>query len=148
MATKLTQKEADMLISMLKESVEKDIEFPTSKGRVEFDAVDSVDKKEKFIVNISRKGINSQAVSYQGRHPRTGEILLRLDINPNTFHRNPSSGEKVVGNHIHFYTEEFGIKEAIPFDLEGKNFYDLCMEFFKEFNLVDAPRVRYIEPLF
>jgi len=97
MATKLTQKEADMLISMLKESVEKHIEFPNGKGRVEFDAVDSEEKKEKFVINISRKGINSEAVSYQGRHPRTGEILLRLDINPSTFHRNPSSGEKVVG---------------------------------------------------
>lgn len=37
MAIKLTQKEADMLIDMLKKTVEKEIVFPQSNGRVEFD---------------------------------------------------------------------------------------------------------------
>ena len=37
MAIRLTQKEADMLIGMLKRTVEKEISFPQSKGRIEFD---------------------------------------------------------------------------------------------------------------
>ena len=147
MATKLTQIEADMLISMLKESLEKNIEIPINKAnRTEFEVVEVADKKEKFIINIARKGINNQAMTYQARHPRTGEILLRLDINPSTFHRNPD-GEKIEGNHLHVFTEGFGEKYAIPFEVKSNNFHDLCMEFFERFNLIDKPNVRYIEPL-
>ena len=147
LATKLTQKEADMLISMLKESIEKNIEIPISKAnRTEFDVVEKINKNEEFIINIARKGINSQAMTYQARYPRTGEILLRLDINPSTFHRNPD-GEKIEGNHLHVFTEGFGEKYAFPFDVKDKNFHEVCMEFFEEFNLVDKPNIRYVEPL-
>jgi len=147
LATKLTQKEADMLISMLKASIEKNIEIPSSKAnRTEFEVVEKTSNRERFIINIARKGINSQAMTYQARHPRTGEILLRLDINPSTFHRNPD-GKKVEGNHLHIFTEGFGEKYAFPFDVKDKNFYELCMEFFKKFNLVVKPNVRYLEPL-
>ena len=141
MSTKLTQNEADMLIEMLKESMEKVVKFPISKGKVEFEARGQ-DKKDTFIVNISRKGINSQGASYQGRHPRSGEILLRLDINPTAVHLNPD-GEKIEGSHIHIYSEEFGARFAMPFDTEDKNLRDLCMEFFDRFNLIEQPEIDY-----
>ena len=52
MAIRLTQKEADMLIDMLKKTVVKAISFPRSKGRVEFD-VQGDRREDIFAVNIS-----------------------------------------------------------------------------------------------
>ena len=141
MATKLTQKEADMLIGMLKKAVEKEIEYPSGKGRIEFDVTG--DRREDiFAVNISRKGINAGGATYQGRVRTSGVILMRLDVNPTAVHPNPD-GEKIVGTHIHIYTEEHGDGWAIPFDVEDKDLYELCYAFFERFNIIEPPAVHY-----
>ena len=140
MAIKLTQKEADMLIDMLKKTVQKDLELPSGKGRVEFD-VTGDRKEDVFVVNISRKGINESSASYQGRvRYGSGAILMRLDVNPTQPHRNPD-GEKISGTHLHIYTEEYGERMAVPFDVEDKDLFDLCYAFFERFNIVETPRV-------
>jgi len=77
-AVRFTQKEASKLIDMLKRAVEKEINLPSGKGRVEFDV--SGDRREDvFAVNISRKGINATGASYQGRVRTSGTILMRLE---------------------------------------------------------------------
>lgn len=142
MATTLTQKEADMLIGMLKKTVEKEINFPSSKGRTEFDVIGER-REDVFVVNISRKGMNAQSASYQARARHgSGAILMRLDVNPTSAHPNPD-GERIVGTHLHIYTEEYGIRMAIPFDIENNGLYELCYTFFEKFNIIEPPTVNY-----
>ena len=139
MAIKLTQKEANMLIDMLKKTVEKHIALPSSRGRVEFDVTG--DKRENlFVVNISRKGINAGGASYQGRVRYSGVILMRLDVNPTNVHQNPS-GEKIMGSHLHIYTEEHDMAMATIFDVENKDLFQLCYTFFERFNIVEPPEI-------
>jgi hypothetical protein len=139
MAT-LTQKEADMLIDMLKKTVEKTIYFPSGKGRLEFDALGER-REDVFAINISRKGINAVGATYQGRiRTGSGVVLIRLDVNPTAVHTNPD-GEKISGTHIHIYTEGHGTDIAMPFDVENKDVFDLCKTFFKRFNIIEPPTV-------
>jgi hypothetical protein len=139
---KLTQKEADRLIAMLKKTVKDEIEFPRGKGKVEFDVVGER-KKDVFVINIERKGINSQGASYQGRARHgSGSLLLRLDVNPSGVHQNPD-GEKMTGTHLHVYSEEHEMRMAVPFDIENKGLYDLCFTFFDKFNIIESPKVNY-----
>ena len=139
MAIKLTQKEADTLIAMLKRAIEKEISFPHSKGRVEF-YVQGERKDDVFAANISRKGINANGASYQGRVRTSGVILLRLDVNPTAVHLNPD-GETISGTHLHIYSEEHGMSLAVPFDIESKNLFQLCQAFFVRFNIVEPPNM-------
>ena len=143
MAIKLTQAEADMLIDMLKKVVKKHtLKFPSAKGKLSFDVIGER-RTDKFVVNIDRKGLNAQGCTYQGRIKSNNFILLRLDINPTAVHPNPSSGEKIHGSHLHIYTEDHEMREAIPFDTEGKDLYELCFTFFKRFNIVEPPSLTY-----
>jgi len=82
MPIKLNQKEANNLIEMLKRTVEKEVSFPTGKGRVEFDVLG--DRRDDiFVINISRKGINATRATYQGRlRHNSGVTLMRLNVNP------------------------------------------------------------------
>ena len=143
MAIKLTQVEADMLIDMLKKAAKKStLVFPSTKGKLVFDVLGER-RTDEFTINIDRKGINDQGCSYQGRIKSNDIILLRLDINPSAIHINPSNGVKINGSHLHIYTEEYEMSEAIPFDTEDKDIYDLCYAFFKRFNIVDPPTITY-----
>ncbi len=137
MSIRLTQKEADKLIAMLKRTVEKEVSFPQKKGRVEFD-VTGDRRDDIFVVNISRKGINASGASYQGRSRTRGHLLMRLDINPTQVHRNPD-GEKITGTHLHVYTEEHGMDMATPFDIGNNDLYQLCTLFFEKFNIIEQP---------
>lgn len=141
MAIKLTQVEANMLIDMLKKAVKETmLQFPAAKGRLYFDVMGER-KTDEFTVNIDRKGINDQGCTYQGRIKSNNIILLRLDVNPTAVHENPSNGEKISGTHLHIYTEEYEMREAIPFDVDGKDLYDICHTFFERFNIVEPPQI-------
>ena len=135
----LTQKEADMLIDMLKKTVEEEISFPSGKGRVEFN-VTGDRREDMFVINISRKGINATGATYQGRVRTSGVLLMRLDVNPTAVHPNPD-GEKIEGTHLHIYTEKHDMGYAIPFDIESKDLYQLCFSFFERFTIVEPPTV-------
>jgi hypothetical protein len=142
-AIKLTQTEATMLIDTLKKFVKNhSLEFPAAKGKLSFDVVGER-RTDEFVVNIDRKGINAEGCTYQGRIKANNIILIRLDINPTGVHPNPSNGEKIYGSHLHIYTEEYEMAEAIPFDTEGKDLYDLCYAFFEKFNIIEPPEITY-----
>lgn len=145
MPVTLTQKEADMLINMLKKTAEDCIEFPSKKGRVEFD-VTGERREDVFVVNIARKGINAGGASYQGRLRHSGTILLRLDVNPTSKHENPD-GQIILGTHLHAYTEDYEMMYAVAFDVENKGLYAMCFEFFQRFNIIEPPEVTKQETL-
>ena len=145
MAFKLTQQEADILISMLKHSIEHEITFPCGKDRLEFD-VRGERKNDIFVVNISRKGIDASKATYQGRVRASGAILMRLDVNPTSAHINPD-GRKILGTHLHIYDEKHEMAFAIPFDIENKNLFQLCYTFFERFNIIEPPSMAQPLPL-
>ena len=135
-----------MLIGMLKRTVEQTVAFPSSKGKVVFD-VQGERREDIFVVNIDRKGINAAGASYQGRVRTSGVILMRLDVNPTSVHSNPD-GEKIMGTHLHIYTEEHEMGSAIPFDVENKKLYELCYTFFEKFNVIEPPSIIHQNTLF
>jgi len=136
---KLTQQEANALIEMIKKEVEKQqLKFPERREKCVFDVIGER-KNDEFVVNIERKGINYSSATYQGRIKSNNVILMRLDINPTSKHRNPSDGEIIEGSHLHIYSEEWELKEAVPFDTENKDLYDLCYIFFEKFNIIESP---------
>ena len=56
--------------------------------------------------------------------------------------RNNPDGEKILGTHIHIYTEEHEMAMAIPFDVNNKDLYQLCYTFFDRFNIIDKPKIK------
>lgn len=139
---KLTQVEANMLIDMLKRTVKNaTLQFPPVKGKLIFDVIGER-RTDVFTINIDRKGINAQGGTYQGRIKSNNVILLRLDVNPTAVHLNPN-GERIYGTHLHIYSEEYELKEAIPFDVENQDLYEVCYTFFKRFNIIEPPEMIY-----
>jgi hypothetical protein len=136
---KLTNEEAKHLINMLKHKIDeyKTFQFPDERGKLTLEVVGER-RTDEFVVNIDRKGINAQGCTYQGREKVHNFILLRLDVNPTAVHINPS-GERIFGSHLHIYSEEHDSKEAIPFDTDHKDLYQLCFKFFERFNIIDPP---------
>lgn len=132
---KLTTKEACELINLLKQICQKkNLELPHSGERIEFN-VSAIDNKKKFIININHNNANPEKYTFQGRTLESNVQLLRLDVNPNGEHRNPD-GSKICGTHLHIYSEENDMEEAIEFNIDNPNLYDYCIAFFKKFNII------------
>ena len=137
----LTQQEAEMLINMIKKCINKqDLPFPNSGNGLILNVVGQ-DEHSEFVINIDRAKINTNKCNYQGRVKSNNIPLLRLDINPSKPHKNPSDHKIIRGSHLHFYTEEYGIRDAVEFETEGKNLAELCLVFFDKFNVVDIPKI-------
>ncbi|NLE44016.1 MAG: hypothetical protein GX620_04795 [Chloroflexi bacterium] len=74
----------------------------------------SPDKREQFLLDVSRGRIDLMKVSMQNR-ARHVVVLVRLDLG-SAPHRNPDGGE-VAAPHLHLYREGFGDKWAEPVDV-------------------------------
>lgn len=142
MALKLTTAEAKALIEMVKRTIENEnLNFPEGQGKLEFE-VKGERRTDEFIVNIDRKGPDAQKCTYQGRIKSSNVILMRLDMNPTAVHTNPS-GEKINGTHLHIYTEEYEMRNAVPFDVKDKDLFATCFTFFEQFNIIEQPKIIY-----
>ena len=107
----LTQAEADALIAMEKHRVNSDRhDFPMG-GAALVVPLQSPDKREQFLLDISRSRIDLLKGTYQNR-ARQVVVLVRLDFG-GAPHRNPDDTE-VPSPHLHVYREGFGDKWAIP----------------------------------
>jgi len=107
----LTQTEANHLIEMEKHRVdEAEYEVPNL-GKSLSIALQSTDKREQFILDISSSRIDLQRGKYQNRG-RQVVPLVRLDFGGPP-HRNPDDGE-ITSPHLHIYREGFGDKWAYP----------------------------------
>ena len=107
----LTQDEADKLMAMEKRAAdEKEWLFPAPGYGVAI-PLTSLDKRESFMLDVTRAQIKLTEATYQNR-ARVAIILMRLDLDGPP-HRNPD-GEEVSCPHLHIYREGYGDKWAIP----------------------------------
>jgi len=106
----LTQAEADALIAMEKHRVNEDRnDFPMG-GQSLVLPLQSVDRREQFLLDLSRGRIDLLKVKMQNRG-RQVVVLVRLDLG-GAPHRNPD-GEEIPVPHLHVYREGFGDKWAV-----------------------------------
>lgn len=107
----LTQAEADALIALEKHRVNEDRrDFPMG-GQSLVLPLQSSDKREQFLLDLSRGRIDLLKVKMQNRG-RQVVVLIRLDLG-GAPHRNPDD-EEIPAPHLHVYREGYGDKWAIP----------------------------------
>lgn len=138
----LTQTEADALIAMPKVKVSDDpCDYPGGGGSLIL-PLTSQDKREQFLLDISRARIDLQKGKYQNR-ARQVVVLVRLDFGGSP-HRNPDDRE-IPCPHLHVYREGSGDKWAIP--VPAGNFPNLgdlwqtLQDFMRFCNIVDPPAI-------
>ena len=107
----LTQAEADALIAMEKHRAnEEHIDFPMG-GQSAVVPLQSADRREQFLLDLSRGRIDLLKVKMQNR-ARQVVVLVRLDLG-GARHRNPDD-EEIAAPHLHVYREGYGDKWAAP----------------------------------
>lgn len=103
----LTQEEAEILLAMEKHRVnEEHSDFPM-RGQSLTVPLQSADKREQFLLDLSRGRIDLLKVKMQNR-ARQVVVLARIDLS-GAPHRNPDDQE-IAGPHLHMYREGFGDK--------------------------------------
>jgi len=143
MSIDLSQADADALIAMPKRATDdREYDFPGPGNRLVL-PLTSLDRREDFLLDITRVQINVAKVNYQNR-ARQVVVLMRLDLG-GAPHQNPD-GEVVPCPHLHIYREGYGDKwaYAIP---EGKfgdlsNLFKTLQDFMAECNIVEAPNMQ------
>ena len=155
MAHFITQQDANFFFGMEKfPEEEKEYQFPSSGQKLSI-AFNSTDKRENFLFDIYRGSIRISKVTYQNR-VRKAFILRRLDLDGPT-HTNPEvetiplsilepyNGKEISTPHLHLYVEGYGEKWAIPADLlmkvEGKDIYEMMVDFFSYCNVSQLPKI-------
>lgn len=139
----ITQAEADHLMAMDKRCQEdKDWQFPAPGDRLAI-PLTSMDKRETFLLDITRARIKLTKATFQNR-ARAAIILLRLDLDGPP-HRNPD-GEEIACPHLHVYKEGFGDKWAIPAPPEDypdpTDLFATFLAFMNHCNVVEPPRLQ------
>ncbi len=138
----LTQADADALIAREKRRIDDERwRYPGLGGSISIPLVSS-DKRENFLLDISRGNIDLLKGKYQNRS-RQVIILVRLDFGGRP-HRNPDD-EEIPSPHLHIYREGYGDKWAMPFPTDRfPNISDLWQTLgdFMEFcNIVEPPLI-------
>lgn len=139
----LTQAEADALIVLEKHKVDDErYSFPLGGDSIAV-PLQSHDRREYFLLDVSRGRINLIKTKMQTRG-RQVVILVRLELNGPP-HRNPDDMD-IPCPHLHLYREGFGDKWAFPLpehifkssvtDLSGmlENFMQYC-------NITQPPQI-------
>lgn len=143
MSIDLSQADADALIAMPKHAADdRQHDFPAPGERLVL-PLTSLDKREDFLLDITRMQINVAKVNYQNR-ARQVIVLMRLDLGGSP-HRNPD-GEVIPCPHLHIYREGYGDKWAFPLP-EGKfkdvsNLFETLQDFMVECNVVQPPKMQ------
>ncbi|MDD3926511.1 MAG: hypothetical protein PHT33_07620 [bacterium] len=142
-AITITQAEADALIGLEKHRIdEQKYDFPFMGGALAL-SLQSVDRREQFLLDISRGRINLLRGKYQNR-ARQVVTLVRLDFGGPP-HRNPDDKE-IPCPHLHVYREGFGDKWAVP--IPSKHFsrindlYGTLEDFMMFCNITKMPYIQ------
>ena len=139
----ITQAEADALMEMEKLCADdKEWLFPSPGDQVAIPLI-STDKRENFILNLTRGQIKLTKATYQNR-ARQVIILIRLDLDGRP-HRNPD-GADIPCPHLHIYREGFGDRWAFPAPLERYpdtlDLFSTCRAFMKHCNITSPPNIQ------
>lgn len=139
---KVSQKEAESLLKMLKKTLVSEIEFPSKRETVEFEVVGE-QKTDVFTIHIYRGKINRLKYNLGARITKNNTMLLELHIGSSNKHMNPN-GEIVVGNHWHIYTEKYGRSWAYPAeDIQNDRFVENTIAFLDRFNVIEKPNIYF-----
>lgn len=138
----LTQAEADTLIAMEKQRVNGERhDFPMG-GESLVLPLQSPDKREQFLLDLSRGRIDLLKVKMQNRG-RQVVVLVRLDIGGSP-HRNPDD-EEIPVPHLHVYREGYGDKWAIPVPADRfrdtSNVWTTLEDFLQFCNITQPPHI-------
>ena len=103
----------------------------------------SLDKRENFMLDVTRARIKLTKATYQNR-ARVAIILLRLDLDGPP-HINPD-GTVVPCPHLHIYREGFADKWAIPAPAERyantQDLFSTFEAFMQQCNIAERPRIQ------
>jgi hypothetical protein len=137
----LTQFEADFLFKMEKHCTNNDfLELPDFGGCISVPLASS-DKKENFLLDVSKGKIDLKRQKFQNR-AKDVIILARLDLG--SPHRNPD-GEEIGVPHLHLYREGFNDKWAYELPDIFTNiddFWTTLQDFMKFCNVTKSPNFR------
>jgi len=138
----LSQEEANSLIAMEKVKVnDQNWQYPVHGGGLSIPLV-SKNKRENFILDISRNKIDLLKGTYQNR-ARQVVVLVRLDFGGKP-HRNPD-GQEILSPHLHIYREGYGDKWAmnVPADKfpNVSDPYETLQDFMKYCNIIEVPNI-------
>jgi hypothetical protein len=138
----LTQAEADTLIAMEKRRANDErVDFPMG-GQSVVLPLQSPDRREQFLLDLSRGRIDLLKVKMQNRG-RQVVVLVRLDLG-RAPHRNPDDSE-IAAPHLHVYREGYGDKwsVAVPPD-RFRNVADIWItldDFLRYCNVTQPPQI-------
>jgi hypothetical protein len=138
----LTQAEADDLIAVEKHRVNEDRHgFPMGGDSLVL-PLQSADRREQFLLDISRGRIDLVRGKYQNR-ARQVIVLVRLDFGGRP-HRNPDDQE-LPCPHLHVYKEGYGDKWAMPVPVHQfsriLDFYGTLEDFMRFCNITQPPYI-------
>jgi len=138
----LTQSEADALIALEKHRADdRQWDYPDLGGSIAVPLV-SADRREEFVLDVSRGRIDLAKGTYQNRG-RQVVVLVRLDFG-GAPHRNPD-GEEIGSPHLHLYREGYGDKWAYPVPVDRfPNLADpwrALSDFMQYCNIVEPPAI-------
>lgn len=138
----LTQAEADALIAMEKHRIYEDrSDFPVG-GQSLVLPLQSPDKREQFLLDLSRGRIDLLKVKMQTRG-RQVVVLVRLDLG-GAPHRNPDD-EEVPAPHLHMYREGYGDKWAVAVPTDRftalADLWATLGDFMRFCNITQPPRI-------
>lgn len=139
----LTQAEADALIALEKHRVSEDwYSFPALGGSLIL-PLQSHDRREQFLLDISQGRIDLFKVKMQNR-ARQVVVLVRLDLGGPP-HRNPD-GLEIPSPHLHIFCEGYGDKWAFPVppDRFGKtsDVWQTLEDFMRYCNITQPPHIQ------
>ena len=138
----IPQAEADALIAMEKQCVENKLWlFPEPGGRLAI-ALASPDKRENFVLDITRAQIKLTKATYQNR-ARQAIILMRLDPDAPP-HRNPDDRE-IPCPHLHIYREGYADKWVFPAPADRypnvQDLFSTFEAFMRHCNITSPPQI-------
>ena len=136
----LSQAEADALIQMEKyKTNDERWNYPGLGGSISI-PLTSGNKRENFLLDVSRGKIDLLKGTYQNRS-RQVIILVRLDFGGQP-HRNPD-GEEIPSPHLHIYREGYGDKWAMPVPVDRfpnlSNLWKTLDDFMRFCNIIEPP---------
>ncbi len=139
----LTQAEADALLALEKHRASDELWYYPTVGRSLQIPLISGNRRENFLMDLSRSRIDLLKGTYQNR-ARQVVALIRLDFG-GAPHRNPDDQE-IASPHLHIYREGFGDKWAIPLPEDAfSNPADRWLtltEFMRFCNITQVPNIQ------